>query len=92
VLTQVGVFAGACQAARSLHEPSTTHDSVPPPGQETSGPQVAETLFVASKNSMVFHRVGCRWAGNISDLNRVTYKTRQEAIADGKRPCKSCNP
>jgi hypothetical protein len=42
--------------------------------------------YVASKNSSVFHKTGCRWAQNISEDNR------EEAIKSGKRPCKLCNP
>ncbi len=48
--------------------------------------------FVASKNSSVFHRADCRLARNISEGNLVGYKSREEAIQDGKRPCRSCTP
>lgn len=48
--------------------------------------------FVSSSNSNVFHKPGCRWAQNISKENLVIYKSREEAIKAGKRPCKTCNP
>jgi hypothetical protein len=48
--------------------------------------------FVSSRSSNVFHKPGCRWAQNISKKNLVTYKTREEAIKAGKKPCKTCNP
>lgn len=48
--------------------------------------------FVSSRSSNVFHKPGCRWAQNISKENLVTYKSREEAIKAGKRPCKTCNP
>jgi hypothetical protein len=48
--------------------------------------------YVASRNSSVFHKSDCRWAQNISEDNRVTYSSREEAIKAGKRPCKLCNP
>ncbi|MBN1362082.1 MAG: hypothetical protein JW993_15920 [Sedimentisphaerales bacterium] len=48
--------------------------------------------FVASRNSSVFHRAGCRMARNISEANRVEYSSRDEAVAAGKRPCRTCNP
>lgn len=48
--------------------------------------------YVASKNSSVFHRADCRWAKNISPGNLVGYSSREEAISDGKRPCKVCKP
>lgn len=49
-------------------------------------------IYVASKNSSVFHKPDCRWAKNISKENLVVYNSREEAIKAGKRPCKSCNP
>jgi len=41
--------------------------------------------FVASRSSTVFHRADCRWAQNIAAHNRVGYRTREEALQDGKR-------
>jgi len=53
---------------------------------------IAEYKYVASKNSQVFHRPDCRSAKRISAENLVFYKTREEAIKAGKRPCKVCSP
>ena len=52
----------------------------------------AEHKYVASKSSNIFHKPDCRWAKNISQENLVTYKSKDEAIKAGKRPCKTCNP
>lgn len=52
----------------------------------------AQSAFVASKNSQVFHKPGCPFAQKIASKNLVNYNSRDEAIAAGKRPCKSCNP
>jgi hypothetical protein len=51
-----------------------------------------EQKYIASKSSSVFHKPDCRWAQNISSTNLVTYKSKDEAAKDGKRPCKLCNP
>jgi len=51
-----------------------------------------EYSYVASKSSNIFHKPECRWAQNISQRNLVTYKSKDEAIKAGKRPCKTCNP
>jgi len=51
-----------------------------------------EHIYVASKSSDIFHKPECRWAQNISKKNLVTYKSKQEAIKAGKKPCKTCNP
>jgi hypothetical protein len=54
--------------------------------------QVNEYKFVASKNSEVFHKPDCVFAEKIAKHNLVEYKTREEAIKSGKRPCKRCKP
>ena len=54
--------------------------------------EAAEYKYVASKSSNIFHKPDCRWAQNISRENLVTYKSKDEAINGGKRPCKTCNP
>jgi hypothetical protein len=54
--------------------------------------QAVEATFVASKNSQVFHKASCPSAKRISTGNLVSYATRDEAIAAGKRPCERCNP
>jgi phosphatidylserine/phosphatidylglycerophosphate/cardiolipin synthase-like enzyme len=48
--------------------------------------------YVASRNSQVFHKAGCKSAAKISEKNLVRYNTRDEAIQAGKKPCHECNP
>jgi endonuclease/exonuclease/phosphatase family metal-dependent hydrolase len=48
--------------------------------------------YAASVNSEVFHKAGCKSAAKISAKNLVRFKTREEAIQAGKRPCKECKP
>jgi hypothetical protein len=48
--------------------------------------------YVSSKNSKIFHKPDCTWVKNILPQNLVFYKTRDEAIAAGKQPCKKCQP
>lgn len=50
------------------------------------------SYYVASKNSDVFHHPWCRWAKKIYPSNLITFKSREEAVASGRRPCKTCNP
>ncbi len=97
VLTQVEVFAGECRAAHRLQEAAAKDaPKSSPSGEEASNAAVtaeaANIGFVASRNSSVFHRADCPSAMRISESNRVTYATREDAIAAGKRPCKSCRP
>jgi hypothetical protein len=51
-----------------------------------------ESKFIASRNSEIFHKASCSSAKRISSNNLVSYATRDEAIAAGKRPCERCNP
>ena len=48
--------------------------------------------FVSSTNSIIFHSLSCPYGKSIAPKNFLTYNTREEAIAAGKRPCKKCNP
>ncbi len=48
--------------------------------------------YCASKNSTVFHLPTCEHAQKISPGNLIWFKTRQEAIGTGRRPCRVCRP
>jgi hypothetical protein len=100
VLAQVETFIDACESARKLPNRVTAAEpNMPGPGslgRAKSSPQnldaASQFPFVASKSASVFHRPDCRWAQNIGGDNRLGYKTREEAVQAGKRPCKSCKP
>lgn len=59
--------------------------------QIRSGVEV-QYKYISSKNSQVFHSPECRSAKRIKPENIVSYISRDEAIAAGKRPCKVCKP
>jgi len=48
--------------------------------------------YAASKKSKVFHYIDCVHAKKITPENLVLFKTREEAIASGRSPCKTCSP
>ena len=54
--------------------------------------QTKEWKYVASKNSKVFHRPDCKWAKKISSKNLIGFRSREEAVKSGRRPCRSCEP
>jgi len=54
--------------------------------------QTKEWKYVASKKSKVFHKLDCKWVKKIKPGNLVGFKSREDAIQSGRRPCKSCNP
>lgn len=57
-----------------------------------SGQVAMEKPYVASQLREPFHRPTCAWAKKINPENLVGYDTREQAEADGHRPCKVCKP
>jgi len=54
--------------------------------------QTKEWSYVASRKSKVFHRADATCVKTISPHNLIGFKSREEAIASGRRPCKACRP
>jgi micrococcal nuclease len=50
--------------------------------------QKKDCMFVASKNSNIYHKPGCKWAKKIKEENLVCFKSLQET--KGYEPAKSC--
>ncbi len=48
--------------------------------------------YIGNKRSRIFHRTNCRYAIQIAENNRVYFKSREEALNAGYRPCKVCKP
>jgi len=96
---QVDIFISAWSVSQKLNhrtnvnQPQTqsTKATVKKDSQPVKK-QEAETQYVASKNSKVFHKADCPSAKRILPKNLVTYATREDAVKSGKRPCKRCNP
>ena len=55
-------------------------------------PLLAAPQYIASRMRQPFHHISCRWAQQIVSSNAIYYETRDEAIDDGHRPCKTCHP
>jgi endonuclease YncB( thermonuclease family) len=54
------------------------------------GIDLAGMQYLGSKSSKVFHKPDCRFARVISWKNVVKFKTLDDAVNEGRRPCKSC--
>ena len=52
----------------------------------------SESSYIASANSHKFHYPSCRWSKKIYEKNKITFKTRNDAISQGYEPCKVCQP
>ena len=59
--------------------------------KQTAEPQ-AEALYLASKNSKVFHYYTCRSVKTISAENVVKFDSKDQALQTGRRPCRICKP
>ena len=49
-----------------------------------------DCLYVASKNSNIYHKPDCKWAKRIKPENLICFKSIEE-VKD-LNPCKTCNP
>jgi hypothetical protein len=60
----------------------------------TRGANDAETdsLFVANKNSDVYHVAGCKWTDKIKQINIVKFESAAAAERKNYLPCRNCNP
>lgn len=48
--------------------------------------------YIGNSNSHKFHYPTCKSVGKMSEKNKVTFSSRDEAIKQGYEPCKNCNP
>jgi len=77
------------------YQVSTEKESIRAPPivkSETKNSESQEYKYAASKNSDVFHYLSCSYVSSIKSDNLILFKTREEALASGRRPCKKCNP
>lgn len=54
--------------------------------------EVADYAYVASALSQHFHKPDCRLAGKIKEYNLIYFKSREDAVKSGRKPCKICKP
>lgn len=59
---------------------------------DSSSSSSSSGTFVASSNSNKFHEPYCSQAQKISDANKITFSSREEAINAGYEQCEICYP
>ena len=79
-------YISSHKSSNSGSSSSSTSSSSLTSGSSGSGP------YIASANSHKFHYTDCRWGKKISEKNKVTFKSRSDAISQGYEPCKICKP
>lgn len=62
------------------------------PGEQEEYRFHSSGLFVANRNSDIFHNPDCKWAAKISRENVITFESRAEAMDKDFQPCRVCNP
>ena len=62
------------------------------PGTKFVYVSLANAPYIANSNTKKFHYSTCNDVSSIKPANKVGYRTRAEAIADGYTACKHCNP
>jgi len=75
-------------------QPTTTVPPETTAATETVTPETPASAgqYVGSIDSEVFHKPNCSYVKSILPENIVWYSSRDDAISQGKRPCKRCNP
>lgn len=51
-----------------------------------------ERVYIGNKRSYIFHRPSCKYGREISEKNRIIFRSRQDAIRIGYSPCRECKP
>ena len=83
---RVGNYAFGSEAKRAL----LRGEGVQPANLEQ--PAEAGVRYYGSATTHIFCYPTCQHAQRISDPHRVTFKSAEEAVATGYRPCKVCRP
>lgn len=60
--------------------------------EPNAAPTNTQYEYSASKNSTIFHKADCPITKRILEQNLVKYATREDAMKDGKKPCRQCKP
>jgi endonuclease YncB( thermonuclease family) len=48
--------------------------------------------YIGNSNTGKFHETSCRWGQKTAEHNRVYFDSRNDAVSQGYKPCKVCNP
>lgn len=51
-----------------------------------------DQIYIGNKNSHLFHFPSCSSVRRMSDKNKISFQSRDEAIGQGYDPCTNCNP
>jgi len=92
---KIGKFVLTVQQATEEPSAEPTFDinqTIAMEGMALPDLQREEPQFVASVAREVFHKVGCNWIKATPSSYKVFFKSQDEALRAGKRPCRTCFP
>ena len=72
------------------YRPGGSADSTVPAKPKPN--ETAPTAYIGNSNSKKFHTPDCLYAKKLKDENRVSFKSREEAVSEGYDPCGKCKP
>lgn len=75
-------------------KPSEMPDTVSAEDVKPAEPNndVKATAYIGNSNSHIFHKPSCSSANTMKEENKVSFKSREDAVKSGYTPCKRCNP
>lgn len=92
------IFIADYRKANPLNADVNDANAVKPPTKKAKAaplpavPATKTVQYISSKSSKVFHLSTCNFVAQIKPENRTVYTSKEAALADGKRPCKTCKP
>lgn len=83
-------MADAGAASATVHPETVKQpEQVTQPEQQ---PVYQTDIYIGNKNSHVFHHSDCTSVQRMNQSNQVILKNKEDALAQGYRPCKLCQP
>lgn len=55
-------------------------------------PQTSDCPYIGNRNTKVLHHAWCSSVAQMKSSNKVCFATKEEALAQGYRPCENCRP
>ncbi len=69
-----------------------TNQAAPTATQAAATANQTEAAYIGNSHTHTFHRPDCSSVARMSDKNKVTFSSREEAVSAGYDPCEICNP
>ncbi|MBM6828368.1 MBL fold metallo-hydrolase [Anaerotignum lactatifermentans] len=83
---------GAKSGSQTTSSVSAAAPVTTPSQPAASQPVESTAVYIGNSNSMIFHRADCSSVARMSEKNKVSLPSAAEALAQGYRGCKICNP